>query len=489
MVGKRGGSAIATGGPLLAFAKVFFLLAAYSTTLALTRLIDPAELGRYNVVGRLIAIPNMVIIQTLLFAVSRPMAAEFEGGTPRYDSLRRRGFLIAAGLGGAVCLVFGLGAPFFSGRLGDDALTDPIRAVAPISLFYAFYAVNVGTINATRRFSWQAGCDVFMAATKATLIITLAALGFSLAVTLGGFTLASAAALVLSVVLVRVGRPRDLAEQVPEAPPMASFAAALVAFTAITNILQSLDVFVLKSFASTAHEQDVIGFYSTAQLVGLVPLALMNAVALTMFPLIATLSASADKEKIRRYVSETLKVTVLLLSLMASVGAAAAPEIQALLFPQAYGQAANDLRLLVWGYSGYSVAITSAWILNSAGRSRMALALVGVVLITVAIAARLWVPDSFDLGAARAVALAGGLGLACSLGALWYAFRASLALPWVLKIAVAIAVVQAGGMAWAPSGKVLILVKLTALTLAFGAVVALTRAVTLSEIKELRRAG
>jgi O-antigen/teichoic acid export membrane protein len=489
MVGKRGGSAIATGGPLLAFAKLFFLLAAYSTTLALTRLIDPAELGRYNVVGRLIAIPNMVLIQTLLFAVSRPMAAEFDDGTPRYDSLRRRGFLLAAGLGGSVCLIFVLGAPFFSTQLGDAALTDPIRAVAPISLFYAFYAVNVGTINATRRFSWQAACDVFMAATKATLIISFAALGFSLAVTLGGFTLASAGALTLSVILVRVLRPRDLAKQLADAPPMATFAAVLVGFTAITNVLQSLDVFVLKAYAVSAHEQDVVGFYSTAQLVGLVPLALMNAVALTMFPLIATLSASDDSGKIRRYVSETLKVTVLLLGLMATVGSAAATEVQALLFPQAYGQAAEDLRHLVWGYSGYSVAITSAWILNSTGRSRMAMGLVGVVLLTVAIAARLWVPESFDLGAARAVALAGGVGFVCSLGALWYAFRASLPVSWALKVLVAIAVVQAGGMAWAPTGNILILAKLTALTLAFLGVVAATRAVTLREIKELRRAG
>lgn len=489
MAQQRRGAGIATGGPLLAFAKLFFLVAAYATTLVLTRLIDPAELGRYNVVARLIAVPNMVIIQTLLFAVSRPMAAELDEGTPRYDALRRRGLKIAALFGGCVCASFVLGAPVFADQLGDESLTGAIQAVAPISLFYAFYAINIGTLNATRRFTWQAACDIFMATTKAGLIITFAAMGLGLAMVLGGFTVASVSALLLSVVLVRAKRPRKLAAQLAEAPPMAAFAIILVVFTGATNLLQSIDVFVLKSFASSQAQQDAVGFYSSAQLVALVPLSLMNAVSLTMFPLIATLSASEDRDKVRRYVSETMKVTVLLLALMASVGGAAATEIQALLFPQAYGQAAGDLRLLVWGYSGYSVAITTAWILNSSGRSRMAIGLVVAVLAVVGIAARLWVPGEFDLGAARAVAVAGAGGLFLSLVALRRAFGSSLPLLWSIKVAIAVSAVVGIGGLWAPEGKVMILAKLVVLTLSFGVVIAGTRAVTVREIRELRRAG
>jgi O-antigen/teichoic acid export membrane protein len=374
-------------------------------------------------------------------------------------------------------------------RLGDPSLTTPIQAVAPISVFYAFYAINIGTINATRRFSWQAGCDIFMATAKAGLIITFAAMGFGLAATLGGFTLASVAALILSIFLVRFLRPREMAEQKREAPAMAAFVIVLVVFTGSTNLLQSLDVFVLKSFAIDAGQHDAVGFYSSAQLVALVPLSLMNAVSLTMFPLIATLSASDDREKVRRYVSETTKVTVLLLALMASVGAAAAVEIQALLFPQAYGQAAADLRLLVWGYSGYSVAITTAWILNSSGRSRVAVGLVLAVLVTVGIAARLWVPELFDIGAARAVALAGGVGLVLSLAALRHAFGSGLPVLWTVKVVAAVVAVEYLGSIWAADGKILILAKLTALTITFVAIIMATRAVTVRELRELRRAG
>jgi O-antigen/teichoic acid export membrane protein len=486
---ERRRSGIATGGPALAGAKLFFLAAAYATTLVLTRLIPPAELGRYNVVARLIAVPNMVIIQTLLFAVSRPLAAQFEQRGPAYDALRRRGFRTAALLGGGAALIFGLGAPLFADRLGDRALVTPIQAVAPISLFYAFYAVNIGTLNATRRFGWQAACDVFMATTKAGLLIGLAAMGYSLAVTLAGFSVASALALVVSIALVRALRPRDLAPQESETPPLVAFAAVLVVFTGMTNLLQSLDVFVLKSFAVTPAHQDVVGFYSSAQLVALVPLSLMNAVSLTMFPLIAGLSAAQDRERVRRYVGETMKVTVLALAWMASVGAAGAVEIQALLFPTAYGQAAADLALLVWGYSGFSVAITAAWILNSSGRSRLAVGLVVLVLLVVGVAARALVPLQFDLGAARAVAIAGGVGFVVAIVILQRSFGAGLPLGWALKVVLAVAAVHGLGWVFTAQAAPAILVKLGASTVLFALVVAATRAVTIAQIRELRRAG
>jgi stage V sporulation protein B len=482
-------SDISTGGPFLAGAKLYFLVAAYATTLALTRLIDPATLGQYNVVARIIAVPNMILIQTLMFSVSRPMAEQFGDGTPGYRSLRRRGFMLAGLLGGLASLVFLVGAPAIAWSLNDDALTEPFRYVAPISCIYAFYAVNLGTVNATRRFSWQAAMDVFMATAKASLIIVAAVLGLGLAVTLGGFTVAASLALVLSVFVVIRNRPPGVMELDEPAPPMAGFVVILVVFTGLTNLLLALDVSVLKHFATTDAMRDAVGFYSSAQLVALVPYSLLAAVSLIMFPLIASLSASDDHETIRRYVTETVKVVEFLLALMASVCASAAPEVQALLFPTAYGSAAEDLRWLVWGYSGYSLTVTMAWIFNSSSRSRMALALVGVVVVTVGVGSVVLVPTMADLGAARAVAIAGGVGGIASLIAVWRYFGASMPLGFALKLALAIGLTSTLGWYWEADGKIMILAKLVALTIVFVGTALATRAVTRRQIEDLRRAG
>ncbi len=272
---------LGTGGISIGFAKLFFLLAGYTVSIYLTQLVSPATYGDYNVLSQAIAIPNMVLIQTLLFAVSRPMSAEHGAGLPSYDGLRRRGFRVAFGFGGLVTAVLLLGADLIATHfLQDPALADPLRILAPIPLLYAVYAVNVGTLNATRRFQLQATLDVVMAASKAGLIIGAAALGLGLTAILGGFSLASALAFALSIVFVLLSRPAGAGKGAGPLPPMASFAVVLAAFTFGVNVLQGFDLFVLKRLAVTQAMDDALGFYSSAQLIARVPYSMMNAVSL-----------------------------------------------------------------------------------------------------------------------------------------------------------------------------------------------------------------
>lgn len=476
----------------LGAAKLWFLVASYATTVALTHLLSATEYGRYSVVSRLIAVPNMVIIYTIMFSVSRPLAAQFERGCPDYEALRARGVRLALVLGGPTALAFFLGAPLFAGLLSKPVLADPIRVVAPISVIYALYAVNLGTLNAVRRFPRQATLDIAMAATKAGLMIVAAAAGLGLAATLGGFTLASLVALALSVVMVRGVRPT------PTGAPgrmdsMASLAGLLVVFTALVNLLQSVDMLVLSRFASDAAREDAVGFYASAQQIALVPYSLMNALALLAFPLIASIDQQREPEKVRLYVGQTAKVCIVLLAFMASIASASSQDVQALLFPKAYGAAADELRLLVWGFSGYSFAVTSAWILNSAKRSRSAVLLVALPLLAVVGIELALVPTMFTSGAALAVAIAGALAFVAASVALAKNFSAHVPLATVARVLACIAVVE--GIAWifpaTPGGmvgKLVILAKLGVLAVAFVGTALVTRTVTVAELKGLRRA-
>lgn len=495
MTKRQKGGGLGGGGIWLGIAKLWFLVASYAITIALTRFLDPAEYGQYYAVARLIAVPNMVIIYTLLFSVSRPLAAEYEQGLPSYAALRSRGLRMAAMLGGVTSLVFFAGAPLFAGWLNDDGLTAPIQMVAPISMVYALYAVNLGTLNAVRRFRLQATLDISMATLKSGLIIAAAAAGLGLTWTVGGFTAASALALVLSIGLVIRGRPADAGHDASaRVPPMAQFAGLLVVFTAVVNVLQSVDVLVLKGWAETQAQSDAVGFYSSAQQVALVPYSLMNAVALLMFPLIASLDPVKEPAKVKTYVGETAKVSVLLLCFMSAVASASSAEVQALLFPKAYGAASSELRLLVWGFSGYSFAVTTAWVFNSIKRSKMALLLVTVPLLLVVVLTNVLIPEMFTFGAATAVAVAGGFAVLVSLWALHRELGAAVPMPHILKVAAAVAAVELVARLWPVMstaglvGKIFILAKLGVLAAVFIGVVGATRAVTLREVKELRRA-
>ena len=490
MASPPGARGLGTGGISIGFAKLFFLLAGYTVSIYLTRLVSPATYGDYNVLSQLITIPNMVLIQTLLFAVSRPMSAEYPTGLPSYDGLRRRGFRVALVAGGLVAAILFFGAgPIALFFLDDPALAEPLRIVAPIPLIYAVYAVNVGTLNAIRRFQLQATLDIVMAASKAALIIGAAALGYGLAHILGGFTLASLLVLALSIVFVIISRPADSGGGAGPLPRMASFAAVLAVFTAGVNLLQGFDLFVLKNLATTPAMEDAVGFYSSAALIARVPYSMMNAVSLVMFPLIATLHAARDEAEISRHVGGTARISALLLAFMSSVCASAAPEVQRLLFPAAYASAADELRLLVWGLSGYSLTITSAWIFNSAHRSRAAIALVAVPLLAVAGLSLTLAPVYFTTGTAISVAVAGGLAAVVSLLALTRVFKARVSPLFLAKLAVAAVAVEAVARLWSPAGKLGILAKLAALALVFITVVVATRAVQPAELRALRRRG
>ncbi len=270
---------------------------------------------------------------------------------------------------------------------------------------------------------------------------------------------------------------------------MAGFALALVVFTACVNLLQSADVLVVKRYVAS----DRVGFYSSAQQVALVPLSLMNAVSLLLFPLVASLEGAGDRRRIAAYLSETMRVSTLLLVFMASVGAAAAPEIQALLFPKAYGAAAGELALLVWGFSGYGFAITMAWVLNSTGRTRAALVVVLVPLVVVVAATLAVVPSAGTAGAARAVLGTGVLAYVLAAWVLARTFDARVGFDPLLRIALCAAAVAAVAAFLPPvagaglAGKLRIVGRLALLAGVFAGTAAAVRAVTLDDLRRLRR--
>jgi O-antigen/teichoic acid export membrane protein len=489
---------LAASGLWLGVAKVTFLIAGYATSVVLSRLVEPTIFGNYGVLARLVAIPNMVIVQSLSFAVSRPLANEYLQGMPSYFALRRRGFRMALLLGGLFGLGLWLGAGLISDQLHDETLALPLRLLAPISLLYALYAVNVGTLNAARSFLRQAGLDIFMACTKASLIIGAAALGWGLSGLSGAFTLASAAALALSVLLVRSTRP-TAKNHASETPGLGSLVLALLATTAAAQVLLSTDILLLKAFATDANARASVGFYAGAQLVAMVPYSLLNAVNLLVFPLIASLNAldPAHAQARRRYVSRTIEAMLLLIGGLAAVLSGGAQQVATIIFPASYGQAAEDLRWLAFGYSGYALGLNAVWILNSAGMARQALLLVVAVLGVAASLHFVLIPDFAHRGADMAVLASGIFAALLGVIALARTFGARPAGMTFFKIAAATALTTVIGFLladWTPFAglwpqRILGLLELAGLFAFYLAFIVGSKAVSREFIAEIRGKG
>lgn len=478
------------GGAWLGLAKLWFLVAGYGLNVALTHLIAEGTFGQYQTVARAVAVPNMVIIYTVMFAVSRPLSGEFEQGVPNYAAIRKHGLRLAGLLGAAATGTMLLAAPMLADWWHDKSLTTPLRVVAPISLVYALYAVNVGTLNALRKFKFQATLDITMATLKTGFMAAAAAMALGLTWIVAGFTTAATCVLTLSLLLVARARPAP--KPTTGAPPIAGFAAALILFTLMLNLLQSADLLILQSSSTTPELKAQTGYYSSAQLIAWVPYSLMAAVALVAFPFVASITESGDEAKTKKYVAAVAMTAFTLLAFMSSVAASAASEVQSLLFPSAYSAAAEHLRLLVFGFSGYSFANTVAWMCNSAGHKRAALMIVAVPLLTAVPLALALCPGQHAHGAAIAVSIAGAAATVAGLTGLLNVFGVPPPLGHIAKLVAAVAAVYiVGTVVPVPTaglvGKLAIVGKLGLLAVTFIGVAFATKALTVAQLRQLRR--
>lgn len=488
-------------GATLGVAKLWFLIVGYAATVGLTYFLPADDYGRYYVVTRIIAVPNMVLIYALMFGVSRPLARQRAEGFPAYEGLRSRGVRMAGLLGGGVSLTVAASAGLIASALGDPELVAPLRAVALIPLVYALYAVNLGTLNALHRYGAQASLDICMATAKTGLMLAIAAAGWGVAATIGGFTCASIAACILSVLLVWRLAPPPTERAAPKPPPpMDAYSGVLIVFSLLLYLLLSADVFVLEHHARGSAAEDALGYYASAQQVALVPFSLMSALALYLFPHVAAMEAEGEHERLRTFLALVLRLMTAVLIMAASVGSFAADEIQALLFPQAYAAASDQLAWLVWGFCGYSFAVISAWVLHAAGRSVWGLCLVALPLVTVVAVSWVSVPAAGALGAARAVASAGAVAFAMATLGLWSAFGVRHELATIAKLALATALTYGASLAWQTEqvvgllgpggeGKLGALVLLTLLTLVFIGAVVSTRGIERADLDAFRRHG
>ncbi len=477
-----------SGVTLLAIAKLNFMVAAYATTLVLTRLVDPTTFGSYNVVARWIAVPNMVLVQSIMYAVSRPLAAEYEQGMPSYVALRRRGFSLALGIGVPIAIAMFALAPWLAARANDPELTSAFRIVAPICAVYAVYAVNVGTLNARQHFGFQAALDIVMALSKAGLTIAAAAIGLSLAGMFGGFTLASVFSLVCSAAFIqRLGKPPS-ASAMRNAPTMTGYLLLLMAFTAGSNALSMTDITVLKFLARTPDEHTAVGFYSSAQLVALIPFLIMNALSGFAFPMVASLSNHADVGFRRAYVSRVVTFALVLLVFMSTVAGATARGVQLLLFRAEYAEAAPGLTLMVWGYAGFGLLSVSCWILSSARESIAAFGSMIVTAIVFGASAHV-LANAFGAAAMPAIVLGVGV-LAGVLAVAIVRLRLGAGASWktLAALGVCTTVLLLAGREWMPTTRPLIVVKLAGLSVTFVAGLRLLGYDMFAELKTLRRA-
>jgi len=397
----------------IAGAKGYFIVTSYAVQLLLPRIFGEAkEFGLYSATMSGVAILTNVLIVATIQSVSK-FVSEDES---RAEVTLRQGLRVQTLVGGVLALALFVFAPAIARLLLDDQLTRLLRVASVVVFAYALYAAVVGSLNGRHWFSKQARLDFTFSTLRTVGILAGAALGFGAIGAVAGFATASATILSISLIWIGFGKR---GEPIP-LRRWIGFMAPIWTYQLCLNGILMIDLQVLKrtateiAFASTATSQaavdlanQYVGYYRAAQTFAFVPYQLIISLTFVVFPMISKATSIGNREAAQSTVQHAMRLSLLLLLLVAAPTSGAAHGVMQLAYPAEYLTGAPALSILVFGVAAFALFAVAATAISGAGQPSLAAIIAGVSLLAVAVANRVLVMRT-GLGEGTLVAAATG---------------------------------------------------------------------------------
>jgi len=457
----------------IAFAKLYFMIAGALIEFRLPVILSRAMYGAYGVVSSFVSPVNNVMVTGSIQAVSRFTAQKPE--TARM--VEAAGLRMHLWVGVPTAILFIAAAPVVGWAMGDTAKIGPMMLAGVIVMTYAFYAVLVGTANGTRQFNKQAGLDVTAATLRLVGILGLTTVGLGVYGAYGGWVIA--AGLVLLIATFVIGLPGKVAAG-PEAramvKPMARYFARVAVYLILLNLIMFVDQILLKVLtagwyrdhgADLSHAVDrvlpkarqlagfavepnalsdvQVAYYRAVQNLARLSYQAIIAATFVIFPLVSKSTFDDDKDTTRRYVTVTMRYSLIFATAIAVVMAANPRPLLDIPYADDYATlGAPALMALALGNVAFSLFAIAGTILNGAGFTRDAIIGAAVTLGLAAVGNLIAIPRC-DPGQEVLVVAACTTGVAMLIGAgvcgafLHKRLGAFLPIASVIRVALAVA--------------------------------------------------
>jgi stage V sporulation protein B len=381
----------------IAGAKGYFIISSYAVQLLLPRIFGEAkEFGLYAATMSGVSILTNVLIVATIQSVSKFVSED----ETRAEVTLRQGLRVQILLGGALSVALFILAPVIAGILLDDQLTRLIRVASVVVFSYALYAAVVGSLNGRHWFAKQARLDATFSTLRTIGILAGAALGFGAIGAVAGFATASATILSISLIWIGFGKP---GEPIP-LRRWIGFMAPIWTYQICLNGILMIDLQVLKrtateialagsmtSGAAVDLANQYVGYYRAAQTFAFVPYQLIISLTFIVFPMISKATSIGNQEAARSTIQHAMRLSLLLLLLVAAPTSGAAYGVMQLAYPAEYLAGAPALSILVFGVAAFALFAVAATAISGAGKPSLAAIIAAVALLVVVVANRLLV--------------------------------------------------------------------------------------------------
>jgi stage V sporulation protein B len=438
-------------------AKLWFIVSGFALEFTLAALMTSDRYGVYRVVIGAVSIINAVIITGTYQTVSRYVS---ESET-KADAVRAASLKLQVLIGGAAAGGFFLLAPVTAHYLNDPGLTNYLRIASLITLSYSFYAVFTGYFNGQRKFLTQAALDVAYSTLKLSFIVLLVWLGYGVAGGVSGFAMAAAGVLLLSAIVAGRGH----SEEEVRSRELLKFQSYLILFTLVLNLLQRIDLLLVKSLSSpdATIASANAGYYGAATNLANITYQVIISVTFVIFPLVSRASFAEDRSQTQSYISNTVRYTLMIMAGVATLFSANASEALRAAYRPEYQAATGALAIIAWGMLAFGLVHVLTTIITASGRPRVSLTIGFATLGVSAGLNAVLIPRYGIAGAAAGTTIAMFIGAGSCSGYLLAKFGALVRPASVLRIALASGALYAVSILISAGSRIFIAAELVAL--------------------------
>lgn len=385
--------------------QVIFLFTGYAIHIGLGRYLGPELYGIYAItIVLLTTTVNNFFISGMPQATSKFISEDVS----RTDAVKRTAFEIQFSISFLAFLVYFFFATFIASLLNDPKLVTYIRLSSIMIIPFAMLAViSDGYFNGLRKYSKQSISWAVSYISKPILIFGLVFAGFSVFGAVLGFALAPVIGLI--VALYFAGLPKRV-------KPFSRKKILLFAFpvtlqVVLTQYITNIDLLVLKALVEVPEE---IGYYSAASMISKVPVSLLAALNMAIFPAISATTYQNDTIRTKTYVSESLRYLIMLIVPASIMISLTSGELVSLLYSSTYILAGEPLKILILGVFFFGLFAYFLNIIIAAGKPKISMILSAIILFIAFMLNLSLIPMLGMIGAALATTLSCLIGAAIS---------------------------------------------------------------------------
>jgi len=325
--------------------------------------------------------------------------------------------------------------------------------------------------------------DISYSSFKLAFVVLFVWLGLGVMGGIGGFALAAASVLTLSFLIA--GRGEQVRPVVGR--ELLQFQSYLLLFTLAINLLQKTDLILVKALSSTdpTLASENAATYGAAINVANITYQAIISATFIIFPLVSEATFANDRERTKSYVSSTLRYTLIVMALLATLFSSNSKGVLSLIYPPEYQAGSGALVVVAYGMLFFGLLYVVTTMISASGHPGVSLA---IGILTLGLSAALnWtlIPSRGLAGAAAATTISMLAGAVAVCAYVRVEFGALLSLSSTVRIAGSAGSIYAASLLFSPSSKLLIVVKLIALSVCYLALLIITREVGRNDLRVL----